>query len=131
MANSESKKSGNPLLRGMNLAERGVKDRIKSADNISIAKTERSAPKTAPPPEKKKPVKKKELVVRSTFSFPKGDLEQLDKLITRLAKRGTILNKSEILRLGIIALTDTKDADLQPSIEKLNRIKSGRPKMDS
>ena len=113
---AKNKTSANSLMRGMEAAERGVKDRIKSAENISIAKggvaeAKKTEPKQTPP--KKKAPKKKEPVVRSTFSFPKDDLERIDKLITRFARQGVVLNKSEILRVGLNALFEVKDKRLE------------------
>lgn len=86
--------------------------------------------KKAPKSEPKKPkvqAKPKPKVVRDTFSFPEDDYALIEAVKVKMAKRGKILNKSEIIRAGLHALKKMKVADLDVAAEAIDKVKTGRP----
>lgn len=77
-------------------------------------------PKSVPKP---KPEKKKEKVVRDTFSLPFSDYQLIGKIVQRTAKIGTPVNKSEAIRLGLKAVEAMKEADLVLLLQKLEKLR--------
>lgn len=66
--------------------------------------------------------------VRATFSLPASAIAEIEDLRTELAQRGVILNRSEVVRLGLIALRQLSDSECLRSVDELDRLKAGRPK---
>ncbi len=78
-------------------------------------------------------VKKKESVgdsaiIRETFSLPPGDSELIDELRQRSAAQGVMLNRSEILRAGLVALCALPNSKLVEIGNQVPKMKTGRPK---
>ncbi len=67
-------------------------------------------------------------VIRATFSLPNSCLEQLDRLQVKFGRKGHILNRSEVVRIGLAALERMKQNDLQSTVDYVQRLKAGRPK---
>lgn len=75
-----------------------------------------------------KPVSvKKQKLVRDSFSFPANEHDALVDLKKRAKKMGKEFKKSEILRAGISHLVAMTDAVLIAALEKVERVKTGRP----
>jgi hypothetical protein len=80
--------------------------------------------------QEKKPGKGKEAadkVVRDSFTMPKQEHQQLRALKAHCLKNGIAVKKSELLRAGLLALEDLGDDGLFKLIERLERVKTGRP----
>ena len=75
-------------------------------------------------PEKKR---KKDKVVRDSFTMPKADYERIAALKQACLAAGVAVKKSELLRAGLIALQDLPAAQLVRALSKLESIKTGRP----
>lgn len=78
-------------------------------------------------------VKKKESVgdsaiIRETFSLPPGDSDLIDELRQRSAAQGVMLNRSEMLRAGLVALCALPDSKLVEIGNQVPKMKTGRPK---
>jgi hypothetical protein len=67
-------------------------------------------------------------IIRETFSMPPGDSDLIDQLRQRSAAQGVMLNRSEILRAGLVALSTLSDAKLVEIGNKVPKMKTGRPK---
>lgn len=109
--------------------------------------TTRTAPKTVEAaPEPAKPtemplqhqiapfsVKKKKnenKVVRDSFSFPEQDYHKISELKKICLSAGVHVKKGELLRAGLNLLTEMTLAELLQAVEKIERVKTGRPKQD-
>lgn len=67
-------------------------------------------------------------IIRETFSMPPGDSDLIDQLRQRSAAQGVMLNRSEILRAGLAALSTLSDAKLVEIGNQVPKMKTGRPK---
>jgi hypothetical protein len=67
-------------------------------------------------------------IIRETFSMPPRDRELIDQLRQRIAAQGVILNRSEILRAGLAALSTLPDSLLADAGNRVPKMKTGRPK---
>ncbi len=80
----------------------------------------------APLAKKKKNDKKK--VVRDSFSFPEQDHHKIAELKKICLAAGVHVKKGEILRAGLNLLTNLKLNELIQAVEKVERVRTGRPK---
>ena len=64
---------------------------------------------------------------RPTFALPTEDSDRIERLQVALASSGHVLNRSEVVRLGLLALEFVADEN-QASylVKKLHRRKPGR-----
>ncbi|OMG51672.1 hypothetical protein BJN45_17290 [Azonexus hydrophilus] len=67
-------------------------------------------------------------VIRATFSLPSSCLEQLDRLQVEFGRKGHILNRSEVVRIGLAALERMRQDELQSAATYVEHLKAGRPK---
>ena len=67
-------------------------------------------------------------IIRETFSMPPGDSDLIDQLRQRSAAQGLMLNRSEILRAGLAALSTLSDAKLVEIGNRVPKMRTGRPK---
>jgi len=110
--------------------ESAVHERFARADNLlkpddapKKSRVKRPA-KTAS--KKKVPVVATEKVVRDTFSFPPSDYKLIKEVRLRLAKKGRITSKSELMRAALHQLNELSDAEALASVEQLIKVKPGR-----
>lgn len=81
--------------------------------------------KTAKPA---KPAKvKKPKLVRDSYAMPEAEYAQIGELKKRLLAMNSPVKKSELLRGGIAALSALNDAELKAVMDRVERIKTGRP----
>jgi hypothetical protein len=99
--------------------------------NQSITEVQKSQSKTKKSNSVKKkvvePNEQQPVTKRDAFTMPMFDYELIDELITRSAMNGRVLNKSEILRVGLIALNSMTDTQFKKAASKVIKIKTGRP----
>lgn len=69
-------------------------------------------------------------VKKDTFTFPQADYELIDKLKNKALKCKINLNKSEIIRAGLIYLHKLDEKEYILAIECISKVKQGRPKED-
>jgi uncharacterized membrane protein len=75
----------------------------------------------------KKPVGES-AIVKETFSLPPDESAQIDRVRMRAAALGAMLNRSEVVRLGVMAaLKYLDDEQLLEAANAIPRIKTGRP----
>lgn len=64
--------------------------------------------------------------IRDNYTIPEQDYRIIDDLKHRMAVLGVLLNKSEILRLGLHSLNDASDEKLIALAKNLVRIKPAK-----
>lgn len=62
----------------------------------------------------------------ATFTLLPEDRDRVDDLRKRAAALGSVLNKSEAVRLALLATRSVKDDDLTSLLSKLTRLRPGR-----
>ena len=62
----------------------------------------------------------------STFSLLSEDKSRLESVRRRVAVLGSTLNKSETVRLSLLAVDVLSDAQLSTLLEQLHRLRPGR-----
>ena len=67
-------------------------------------------------------------IVRETFSLPPEDSALIDTLRQRIAAQGVLLNRSEVLRAGLVALNTLPASLLADAANRVMKMKPGRPK---
>ena len=70
---------------------------------------------------------KKEKVVRDTFTMPRSDYEKIEVLKRRCLDVGVVVNKSELLRAGLLLLEATSQEHLYAAVSAVEKVKTGRP----
>lgn len=86
------------------------------------------AAKAAKPAKVEKPVKAKKLrLVRDSYAMPDTEYAQIAVLKKRMSGLGSEVKKSELLRAGVAVLAALNDAELKAVIDRVERIKTGRP----
>ena len=72
--------------------------------------------------------KPKSKIKKDTFTIPEDEYVLIQEMIDRSMKMMKRINKSEVVRLGLISLSKLKDDDLLKLIDRIERLKVGRPK---
>ena len=80
----------------------------------------------SPLPRDEKPKKTK--MVRDSFTIPDREYAQLNELKKKCLKSGVHVKKSELLRAGVLALSELSDVALIATVGRVEVIKTGRPK---
>lgn len=84
-----------------------------------------SSAKKTKPASAEKDVKTK--LVRDSFTIPKNEYAALDALKTRALQLGLAAKKSELLRAGLMALSNMSDAAYKTALSAVPTLKTGRP----
>lgn len=71
--------------------------------------------------------KRESVIIRETFSLPPDESARIDAMRMRAAKADVMLNRSEIIRAGIAALTQLDEAPFLTSANNVPQLKTGRP----
>jgi len=70
---------------------------------------------------------KKTKMVRDSFSMPENDYAQFSTLKKRCLLAGVHVKKSELLRAGLLSLSNLSDSELVNIAGQVERLKTGRP----
>lgn len=62
-----------------------------------------------------------------TFSLPAGEGDRIERIRLRLARSGHLVNRSEVVRLALLALEDVGDDVAEVLVSRLERQRPGRP----
>ena len=76
---------------------------------------------------KAEPIKRKQKLIRDSFTIPKKENLVLDELKHRALRAGRAAKKSEILRAGITVLNAMSDSVLLAALSVVPSLKTGRP----
>ena len=77
--------------------------------------------------ENKKPLKDTS-VIKDAFTFPEEEYLLIEKCKKRILILGQAINKSEIMRLGLLCLDRLTDEELDKTRRLIQKVKTGRPK---
>jgi hypothetical protein len=77
------------------------------------------------PLETEKPEREK--VIRDSFTLPATDYQRIAKIQERALGSGFHVNKSEIVRAGLLLLDGLSNAELISALKRVEKIKTGRP----
>jgi len=69
----------------------------------------------------------KPALVRDSFTFPEADYGLIAAIKERALKSGRAVKKSEVLRAGLAVLAALPEAQLEAALDRVERIKTGRP----
>jgi len=69
-----------------------------------------------------------EKVAVATFSIPTEDAARIERLRLVVARAGHLLNRSEVVRLGLLALENANSSAVEDLVAKLERKRPGRAK---
>lgn len=95
-----------------------VSKEVEAAPPITKAKAEKQSKKDKP---------KKVKMVRDSFTMPESDYAKLAELKKKCLEAGVHVKKSELLRAGLLSLSELTDASLIKAIGQVEIIKTGRP----
>lgn len=70
----------------------------------------------------------KETVARGSYSIPHEEHEILENLVTKFPLIKPPLNKSELIRIGIHEVSELKQSQVKDRLDKIGRLKVGKPK---
>jgi len=66
-------------------------------------------------------------VIRDSFSLPANDYALISTLRERGLKAGVHATKSELVRAGLRILLEMNDTDFLSALQRIEKIKTGRP----
>ena len=66
-------------------------------------------------------------VIRDSFTMPESDYERIAKARERALKNGIAVTKAEVLRAGLVAISQLKDEQLAELLGELDKVRIGRP----
>ena len=81
--------------------------------------------------DKGKPGAKKSKLVRDGFTIPQHEYERIAEIKERCLRIGFHAKKSEILRAGLLVLTNMTDSRLEQTLGRVEKVKTGRPPKQS
>jgi hypothetical protein len=105
--------------------------RLAKADAVlgSSTPTQTATP-VAPTPKptvKAKEKARKERVIRDSFTMPENDYSRIASARQRALKNGIAVTKAEILRAGLVAISQLRDEQFTELLAELDKVKTGRP----
>lgn len=95
-----------------------IEDRMAAANNLLSTKLNENATES-----KHEELKGKNRVIRKNISFPANDYKLLDIIKTRFLKMGIEINHSEIVRIGLIMISELPDEQLELTEKSIKRLK--------
>ena len=113
-----------PVQGAPNVATRGATQAAKKT--VKRVPASNVAPAPALPEKPLKPAKLR--LVRDSFTMPEADVALLAVLKARALGLGRATKKSELLRAGLQLLNQQEPTVLMAALERLQPIKTGRPK---
>lgn len=143
MSNPKAKKKPNlrsALAASIGAEEKSVSSRFERAEELfgnekdatkqtRVIEAEKESHKSqksiVKSPAKKKP--KPERVVRDSFTMPPHDYDRIAQIIRSALQDGISLNKSEVIRAGLMALQKMSSKERHALLKELERVKPGRP----
>jgi len=67
-------------------------------------------------------------VIREAFTIPEAEHQQIEAIRIRMLAGALAVTKSEVLRAGLLLLSEADDEAKRAVFERLERVKTGRPK---
>jgi hypothetical protein len=119
------------LSSSLRAEDEAVRNRFEKAESLLQDKSNQVAapatdkqqlPEDAPPP-----TPKQKKVIRDSFTLPGGDYELIATIRQRCLKLAVNATKSEVIRAGLHILESLSDEELIQVMERLEKVKTGRP----
>jgi hypothetical protein len=119
------------LSSSLRAEDEAVRNRFEKAESLLQDKSNQVAapatdkqqlPEDAPPP-----TPKQKKVIRDSFTLPGGDYELIATIRQRCLKLAVNATKSEVIRAGLHILDSLSDQELIEVMERLEKVKTGRP----
>jgi Arc/MetJ-type ribon-helix-helix transcriptional regulator len=98
--------------------EKAVRNRFDKADEVFSRKPAGASSREASSDNK---------VIRDSFTMPEDDYNLITEIRHRCLKAGVTVNKSEAIRAGLNALRRMSDKELLAVMDRLAKVKTGRP----
>ena len=131
MTTTDSTKSAIPnKTQSATVKKPPVKKEIKKTGVAEPVKSEEFPVQNQIAPFSVKKKKHDKKVIRDSFSFPEQDYRKISELKKICLAAGVHVKKGEILRAGLHLLTEMNLSELISAVEKIERVKTGRPKAD-
>lgn len=108
--------------------KRAAQPAVKPAKPPKNERPASTAKAEAAPAVAAKPPRVKEKLVRDSFTMPRGDFALIHQLKERGLGFKREVRKSELLRAGLQVLSAMDDAALKALLDRLPKIKTGRPR---
>ena len=67
-------------------------------------------------------------VVREAFTIPEAEHAQIEAIRAAMLGNAVAVSKSEVIRAGLLLLTECDERTRRDTFERLERVKTGRPK---
>lgn len=106
--------------------EKTIDDRFAKADQLLLNRTKpeieepqqsQAKPKAVPKAKEPKPKPTKEKTVRDIFSMPESSYQLINKSLVRAAQVGSVFNKSQMVRIALLALDGLTDTQFETTIK--------------
>ena len=119
------------LSSSLRAEDEAVRNRFEKAESLLQDKSNQVAapatdkqqlPEDAPPP-----TPKQKKVIRDSFTLPGGDYELIATIRQRCLKLAVNATKSEVIRAGLHIQMSLSDEELVQVMERLEKVKTGRP----
>ena len=110
------KDTASKLMRSLEAEKQTFRKRLESADSV-LGKGNDGAPSGDGA----------EKVVRDTFSMPVAEYGVIEQIKDRCLEKKLVVNKSQVVRAGLALLQGISDGELLKVINKLTKVKAGRP----
>ena len=68
----------------------------------------------------------KQHTIKSAFSCPVNEYKIIDQIIDRMLNRKKVVNRSEVLRIGLFLLKDKSDDEINDLFNEIPELKVGR-----
>ena len=106
--------------------EKSVKDRFEVAESVITQSERRKSQNSLSRSQAAQSQSEAEKVKRDTFTIPEKDYKLIHELKMRCMKAGVGVSKSELIRAGIILLSEIPSHELVNIVGRLDRLKVGR-----
>ena len=115
------KKMKDQLIKSFNYAKNesdarllNIEEKMKLADNISTTTSNTQ----------NEPIKQP--TIKAAFSCPADEYSIIDQIADRMLSRKKVVNRSEILRIGLLLLKNKSDNELNDLFNQIPELKVGR-----
>jgi hypothetical protein len=110
------KDTASKLMRSLEAEKQTFRKRLESADSVLGKGKEGTAAGDGA-----------EKVIRDTFSMPSAEYDVIARVKERCLEQKVVVNKSQVVRAGLALLEGASDRELLEVINRLTKVKAGRP----
>jgi len=118
------------LSSSLKAEDEAVRNRFEKAESLLEDKSSQVAglvTEKQPPGKDTPPPTSREKVIRDSFTLPGRDYELIAAIRQRCLKSAVNATKSEVIRAGLHILESLSDEELVMVINRLEKVKTGRP----